>query len=114
MDSAETRINAAVTAAVVGAVADPGTAANMSAVGPIVEAVAPILVNAANAEPKIRSRVIIGAVVSITMPILGLVGIATDVINADELTAIVTALFTIAGGAYTLYGRLTTKPPIGQ
>lgn len=70
--------------------------------------------HATNNEPWYLSRVTIGAIVSIAMPILGLVGITADIISPDELTGYILAGGVIVGGATTLWGRWVARKPIGQ
>jgi hypothetical protein len=104
----------AVSAAVASVVQRPDVAAQMSAVTPIVAAVTPLVDHAANAEPWYRSRVTIGAIVSIAIPVLGALGVSADVLDADQLTAMLTAAGALVGGALTLYGRWKAKRPIGR
>lgn len=116
--STKSLINAAIIAAVSATVARPDVAAKQEAVAPIVAAVtrevAPMIENAVNAEPWYRSRVTIGALVSIIIPLLGLAGVSSDVVDADQLTAIVVAAGSAIGGVVSLYGRWKAKRPIGQ
>jgi hypothetical protein len=74
----------------------------------------PVVQHVTNTEPWYQSRVTIGAIVSIAVPLLGLIGISTDVIDADMLTRILTAGGVVIGGALTLYGRWVARKPIGQ
>ena len=67
-----------------------------------------------NNEPWYQSRVTIGAIVSIAMPILGLVGVTADIISPDELTGLILAAGVIVGGLTTLWGRYISRKPIGQ
>jgi hypothetical protein len=104
----------AVSAAVAAAVAKPEVPADAKAVPAIVEAVTPLVEHSNNAEPWYQSRVTIGAMVSIAIPVLGALGVSADVLDADQLTAILTAAGALAGGALTLYGRWKAKQPIGR
>ncbi|MBT9370259.1 hypothetical protein [Rhizobium sp. CSW-27] len=100
------------------AVQRPDVPAESGAVQPIVAAVAqslaPVLAHSANTEPWYQSRVTIGAIVSIMIPLLGALGISSDVIDADQLTAILVAAGSLVGGLLTLYGRWSAKRPIGN
>lgn len=104
--------------AVSATVARPDVPAKPDAVGPIVEAVsrevAPLVANATNSEPWYQSRVTIGALVSIIIPLLGFLGISSDVIDPDQLTALIMAGGALFGGLFSLYGRWKAKRPIGQ
>lgn len=106
------------TAAVVAAVHNPAVDASPTAALPIAEAVVrqvvPTVLHETNNEPWYQSRVTIGAIVSIAIPLLGLFGVSTDVINGDELTAILLAAGSAVGGAITLYGRWKARKPIGS
>lgn len=88
--------------------------AQNGAIKPIVDAVAPIVAHTTNNEPWYQSRVTIGAIVSIAIPALGALGISSDVVDADQLTAILVAAGSLAGGALTLYGRWKAKKPLGS
>ena len=116
--TAEHRINQQIVDAVAKAVSSTATVAQRQDVIPIAEsvidAVAPQIIHAANAEPWYRSRVTIGAIVSIAIPLLGAIGITSDVIDADQLTALIVAAGSLIGGIITLYGRWKAKTPIGS
>lgn len=116
--STKSIVNAAIAAAVSTTIARSDVAAKQEAVAPIVAAVtrevAPMIENANNAEPWYRSRVTIGALVSIIIPLLGLAGISSDVVDADQLTAIIVAAGSAIGGMLSLYGRWKAKRPLGQ
>lgn len=73
-----------------------------------------VIVNQTNQEPWYQSRVTWGAIVSIVIPILGAIGVSTDVINSDQLLALGMAAGTVIGGIITLYGRWVAKKPIGE
>ena len=115
---AEQTLKARITDAVARAVQAPSTIAQPQDVMPIaaavIEAVAPQLEHATNAEPWYRSRVTIGAIVSIAIPLLGAAGISGDVIDADQLTALLVAAGALIGGIITLYGRWAARAPIGR
>lgn len=66
-----------------------------------------------NSEPWYRSRVTIGALISMAVPLLGLVGVATDTIDIETATSVVVAAGTVIGGLVTLYGRWAARRPIG-
>lgn len=116
-DNAEYIRNIAMSA-VVAAVSNPAVDASPTAALPIAESVArqvvPTVLHETNNEPWYQSRVTIGAIVSITIPLLGLFGVSADVINGDELTAILLAAGSAVGGAITLYGRWKARKPIGS
>lgn len=76
-------------------------------------AVGPLLEHATNNEPWYQSRVTWGAIAAIVVPVLGAVGVGTDIISAEELTVWGMAVGSAAGGVLTLYGRWKAKRPIG-
>lgn len=78
------------------------------------EAVAPLLVNQANAEPWYQSRVTWGALVSIGTGLATLAGFAIGPDDVEQIMVIGTAGGTLVGGLLTLYGRWKAKKPIGQ
>lgn len=102
------------TAAVVAAVHNPAVDASPTAALPIAEAVVPTVLHETNNEPWYQSRVTIGAIVSVTIPLLGLLGVTTDVISGDELTSLLLAVGSAVGGAITLYGRWKARKPLGS
>lgn len=116
--SAEQTLNSKITNAVASAVNSPVTAAQPEDVKPIsasvIAAVVPAILSATNNEPWYQSRVTIGAIVSIAIPILGLIGIKSDVIDANQLTALLVAAGSVVGGIITIYGRWKAKTPIGN
>ncbi len=112
--SKKATILAAVTAAVSSTVARPEVPAEAAAVPAIVQAVGPLIEHANNAEPWYQSRVTWGAIVSIAIPILGAFGVSADLLDADQLTAILTAAGAAVGGILTLWGRWKSKRPIGR
>jgi len=73
----------------------------------------PELINAMNDEPWYQSRVTWGGIIVIAVPVMAQLGIATDWVDADQLTSILTALGTAFGAALSLYGRWRAKRPIG-
>lgn len=111
-------IQAAIVAGVSAATASPATAAtpadNAIITASVASSVAPLIANATNSEPWYQSHVTIGAIVSIVIPVLSLVGIKANVITADQLTAIITAAGVLVGGLVTLYGRWVAKKPLGS
>lgn len=80
----------------------------------VTDQIAPIVEHLANNEPWYRSRVTIGALVSMILPALGLIGVTSDVIDAEQLTTVLLALGTVLGGVLTLYGRWKAKRPLGK
>jgi len=78
------------------------------------EAIAPMLVNQANAEPWYQSRVTWGALVSIGTGLATLAGFAVAPEDAELVIGIGMAGGTLIGGLLTLYGRWKAKKPIGQ
>lgn len=70
--------------------------------------------HATNNEPWYQSRVTWGAVISIALPVLGTLGVATDTINPDELVALCVAGGTVVGGLLTLYGRWAARKPLAM
>lgn len=74
----------------------------------------PVVQHVTNTEPWYQSKVTLGAIVSIAMPLLGLLGVSTNVLTADQLTGIVVAGGTIFGGLVTLWGRWKARKPIGS
>lgn len=112
--SRKAALAAAVAAAVSSTVARPDVPAESAAVPAIVRAVMPLAEHAANAEPWYQSRVTWGAFVSIAIPILGALGVSADLLDADQLTAILTAAGAAVGGILTLWGRWKAKRPIGR
>jgi hypothetical protein len=66
-----------------------------------------------NIEPWYQSRVTIGAIVSILVPLLGLIGVQSNILNADQLTSILLAAGTVIGGLFTLWGRWISRKPLG-
>ncbi|KAA0971068.1 hypothetical protein FPY71_11525 [Aureimonas fodinaquatilis] len=99
------------------AAASPSVAMDANAVpavqAAVERAIEPIIANEANAEPWFRSRVTWGAIVSVAVPALSALGVATEWLQADELVALLTATGATAGGALTLYGRWRAKRTIG-
>jgi drug/metabolite transporter (DMT)-like permease len=117
-EDAKDLIRSAVVRAVSAAAASPVTTTSPGDVSTItakvLTEVAPIVVNASNQEPWYQSRVTWGAIASIVLPLLGILGVSTDVINADQLVALGMALGTVVGGVVTLYGRWVAKKPLGN
>lgn len=113
-----TEIRQRVDAAVARAAGDPSLALQPRDITPVTEAVvagvAPTVLHLTNNEPWYQSRVTIGAIVSIAVPLLGLAGISADVVDAEEITAVLVAIGTAVGGILTLYGRWKAKTPIGS
>lgn len=111
-------IAAAIVAGVSAATASPATTAtpadNHVISSSVNAAVAPLIVNATNSEPWYQSHVTIGAIVSIAIPLLSLVGVKADIITPDQLTSIITAAGVVVGGVITLYGRWVAKRPLGS
>ena len=69
----------------------------------------PVVKNEMNAEPWWQSRVALGSIVAalgvVLPPILGLFGIDT---SADKIVEFGTAIVTLGGALFALYGRLAT------
>lgn len=78
------------------------------------EAVAPLIVNKANAEPWYQSRVTWGALVSIGTGLATLAGFTIAPQDAELIIGVGMAAGTVVGGALTLWGRWAAKKPIGQ
>lgn len=78
------------------------------------EAVAPMMVNKANAEPWYQSRVTWGAIGSISTGVLALLGIVLTPEDVALIVTIGTSAGAVLGGLVTLYGRWKAKKPIGQ
>jgi drug/metabolite transporter (DMT)-like permease len=110
-------LTAAVSAALNNVAASPSTAMNKLDVPVATEAVvrqiSPTLEHLANAEPWYRSRVTWGAIVSIGLPALGALGVATDWIDQETAISVAMAVGSAVGGLITLYGRWKAKRPIG-
>lgn len=107
-----------VDAAVAMAASDPTLGVKPRDIVPVTEAVvqkvAPLVLHATNNEPWYQSRVTIGAIVSIAVPLLGVLGVSADVVDADQLTGILVAAGTVVGGLVTLYGRWKARKPLGN
>jgi len=73
----------------------------------------PELINAMNDEPWYQSRVTWGAIISTAIPLLSVLGVATDWIDPDQAIGIGVAVGSVVGGVLTLYGRWIAKRPIG-
>ena len=95
----------------------PGvTAANATAVAKAIkDEVTPVLVNAANAEPLVQSRIMWGNVVAGLAPLVILIfaalrtlGFDVPNISEERVIEIGGALVTLGGVAYVFYGRLKT------
>ena len=80
----------------------------------VAEALAPVIINKANAEPWWQSNVTWGALVSIATGLLALAGYTLAPEDVDQIIIIGTAGGTAIGGLWTLYGRWKAKKPIGQ
>lgn len=82
----------------------------------VAKEVAPIVVNAQNAEPWYQSRVILGALVAIISSIAGAVGIVIDEDTRQQFITLVPVVISTVGAIYALYGRIVgaTKKPLGQ
>lgn len=80
----------------------------------VVKEMSAVIANQTNQEPWYQSRVTWGALVSVALPILGALGVATDVIEPDELIALGMAAGSVVGGIITLYGRWVARKPIGE
>lgn len=70
----------------------------------------PVLANATNQEPLVQSRIVVGGSAGVIASIVYLVFQIVehrDNFAAYDQTALVAALVTLWGAAFTLYGRLT-------
>ena len=106
-------VNAAVTDAVKEAQLPVDNYMKQVVVNRVVENVLPVVDHLTNNEPWYRSRVTWGALGAIALPLLGFIGVGSDVISMDEFVAGGLALGTMASGALTLYGRWKARKPIG-
>lgn len=80
----------------------------------VAEAVAPVLINKANAEPWYQSRVTWGALGSIATGLLALSGIMLTPEDTAQIVVIGTSAGALVSGVITLYGRWKARKPIGQ
>lgn len=82
----------------------------------VAKEVAPIVVNAQNAEPWYQSRVILGALVAIISSIAGAVGIVIDEDTRQQFVTLIPVVVSTIGSIYALYGRIVgaSKKPLGQ
>ncbi len=82
----------------------------------VTEKVAPIIVNATNSEPWYKSRVMLGALVSIVASLLGLFGIVLDEDTRQQIVVLIPVIISTGGAIYALYGRIVgaTKKPLGS
>lgn len=116
MSKAAEAVTRTVLAAVVQASADPTNNLAPTDVAPVTAAVAakvvPVVLSATNNEPWYQSRVTWGAIASITLPLLGVLGVTSDVVDADTLVAIGMAAGSAVGGLLTLYGRWRARKPL--
>ena len=106
-------VNAAVVSAVKEAQLPVDNYTKQVVVDRVVESVAPVVDHLTNNEPWYRSRVTWGAIGAIALPLLGFVGVGSDVISMDEFVTGGLAVGTMASGLLTLYGRWTAQKPIG-
>lgn len=116
-NATETTVTAlapAIREALTDAVASHGAVVTSAAATAVTKEVAAVVINQTNQEPWYQSRVTWGALGSILLPILGVVGVTTDVITLDEFVALGLAAGTTVSGLLTLYGRWVAKKPIGQ
>lgn len=74
----------------------------------------PILQHETNNEPWYRSRVTWGAIGSIALPLLGIIGVTSDIVTLDEFVAGGIAVGAMISGIVTLYGRWAARKPIGK
>lgn len=75
--------------------------------------VVPLVLSATNNEPWYQSRVTWGALGAIVLPLLGFVGITTDVVSLNDFIVGGMTLGSVVSGLLTLYGRWKAKKPIG-
>ncbi len=91
---------------------DPMTAPKI--IHEVVKEVKPVVDHLTNNEPWYRSRVTWGAIGAIVLPLLGVFGVTTDVIDNDTFVALGLATGTVISGFLTLYGRWKATRPIGK
>ena len=74
----------------------------------------PAVLHALNAEPWYRSRVTLGALLSMLAPVVGLFGVELSSASQEALIALAIALGGVVGPALTLYGRWIATRPLGR
>lgn len=88
-----------------------------SAVGPVADIITsrvkPLIEHAMNTEPWYRSRVTVGAIVSMGTGLLSALGVATDWVDPDTAVVVIMAAGSLVGGVFTLYGRWAARKPMG-
>lgn len=116
MNAASKALQNQVMRAVVSAASDPANNLTPADVAPvtaaIADAVSPMVLSATNNEPWYQSRVTWGALASILLPLLGVLGVTSDVLDADTFVAIGMAAGSAVGGFITLYGRWRARKPL--
>ena len=112
MSNTSTKIEAAISAALTSTIARPDVSADATAIAPIVQAIAPIVANASNAEPWYRSRVLVGSISASISSGLGIYGLITAGVTDGELYAPLVA--TLLGSGFAIYGRMIAAKPLGQ
>lgn len=95
----------------------PDTALNTAEAAPVTKAiiteVLPPALHVTNNEPWYQSRVTWGALGAIVLPLLGYVGITSDVLSLNDFIVGGMTLASVVSGAFTLYGRWKARKPIG-
>lgn len=76
--------------------------------------VKPIVQHLTNNEPWYQSRVTWGAIIAMSAPVLGYVGIQADILDPDEAVRIAVGAMSVIGGAISLWGRWVARKPIGE
>lgn len=96
---------------------DPNTRLTTAEVGPVAKAITeqvlPGLQHATNTEPWYQSRVTWGALGAIVLPLLGFVGVTSDILSLNDFIVGGMALGSAVSGLVTLYGRWKARKPIG-
>lgn len=97
---------------------DPNTPLTQAEAAPVTKAIIteilPPVLHATNNEPWYQSRVTWGALGAIVLPILGVIGVTSDVIDMDTFVGLGIAAGTVFSGIVTLWGRWKARKPIGM
>lgn len=97
---------------------NPATALTTAEAPAVAKAIAaeviPGVLHATNNEHWYQSKVTWGALGAILLPLLGLIGVTSDIISLDEFVLGGMALGSAVSGALTLYGRWKARKPIGM
>lgn len=76
--------------------------------------VVPTVLNVTNNEPWYQSRVTWGALGAIVLPLLGFVGVTSDILSLNDFIVGGMALGSAISGGITLWGRWKARKPIGM